>query len=92
MNILLVLVIDFCEKMTDQIVFRGELVGHGGWVTSIATSSADPNTILTSSRDKVRPFPRPSLISKIQFRSYRQMPSNLKSTDRHRVDLDPRGG
>jgi len=38
--------------MADQIVFRGELVGHGGWVTSIATSAADPNTILTSSRDK----------------------------------------
>lgn len=39
--------------MAEQIVFRGELVGHGGWVTSIATTAADPNTILTSSRDKV---------------------------------------
>lgn len=38
--------------MAEQIVFRGELVGHGGWVTSIATSATDPNTILTSSRDK----------------------------------------
>lgn len=89
MIFLLVFVIDFCEKMTDQIVFRGELVGHGGWVTSIATSSADPNTILTSSRDKVCLHPRHLSISKIQFRSYRQMPPIFKSSDRHRVDLDP---
>ncbi len=43
--------------MGDKLVLRGELKGHGGWVTSIATTAEDPNMILTSSRDKVPPFP-----------------------------------
>lgn len=30
---------------------RGKLIGHNGWVTSIATSLEDPNVILSSSRD-----------------------------------------
>lgn len=30
----------------------GSLVGHSGWVTAIATSSENPDTILTASRDK----------------------------------------
>lgn len=39
--------------MGDQLTLRGELIGHGGWVTAIATTSEDPNMILSSSRDKV---------------------------------------
>lgn len=35
-----------------QLAFRGKLVGHGGWVTSIATTETDPNTVLSASRDK----------------------------------------
>lgn len=31
---------------------RGELVGHGGWVTAIATSPEDPDLLLSASRDK----------------------------------------
>jgi guanine nucleotide-binding protein subunit beta-2-like 1 protein len=41
--------------MAETIVFRGELTGHNGWITSIASTQEDPNMILTSSRDKVLP-------------------------------------
>jgi len=36
----------------DTLILRGVLAGHGGWVTSIATSPELPDTILTGSRDK----------------------------------------
>ncbi|EGD78815.1 guanine nucleotide binding protein [Salpingoeca rosetta] len=36
----------------EQIVLRGTLEGHAGWVTQIATSSEAPNIILSASRDK----------------------------------------
>jgi len=38
--------------MGDQLTLRGTLVGHGGWVTAIATTSENPNMILSASRDK----------------------------------------
>lgn len=38
--------------MERQLKLRGELVGHGGWVTAIATASEDLSLILTASRDK----------------------------------------
>jgi len=38
--------------MGEHLTLRGELVGHGGWVTAIATTSEDPNMILSASRDK----------------------------------------
>eukprot|EP01083_Nonionella_stella_P293924 999450_1 len=38
--------------MAEQLVFRGELKGHSGWVTSIATSLEAPDMVLSSSRDK----------------------------------------
>ena len=38
--------------MGEQLTLRGELVGHGGWVTAIATTAEDQNTVLSSSRDK----------------------------------------
>jgi guanine nucleotide-binding protein subunit beta-2-like 1 protein len=38
--------------MGDQLIFKGVLAGHGGWVTSIATTAENPNMILSSSRDK----------------------------------------
>jgi len=38
--------------MGEHLTLRGELVGHGGWVTAIATSAEDPDLILSASRDK----------------------------------------
>ena len=38
--------------MADTLRFVGELAGHGGWVTAIATSSENPDMLLTASRDK----------------------------------------
>jgi guanine nucleotide-binding protein subunit beta-2-like 1 protein len=38
--------------MGEQLTLRGELRGHAGWVTSIATTEMDPKTILSASRDK----------------------------------------
>ncbi len=40
--------------MGEILKLRGELKGHGGWITAIATTQEDPNMILTASRDKVR--------------------------------------
>ena len=37
--------------MSAQISLRGCLQGHNGWVTSIAASPADANTLVSSSRD-----------------------------------------
>lgn len=39
--------------MGETLTLRGTLVGHGGWVTAIATTPEDPNMILSSSRDRV---------------------------------------
>lgn len=36
--------------MTEQLVLKGTLKGHNGWVTQIATNPSDPDTILSSSR------------------------------------------
>ena len=38
--------------MGEQLSLKGELKGHGGWVTAIATTSENPSIILSSSRDK----------------------------------------
>jgi len=38
--------------MAESLTFRGTLKGHSDWVTSIATTSEDPNLVLSSSRDK----------------------------------------
>ena len=38
--------------MTEQLTYRGQLEGHNGWVTAVATTAEDPNMILTASRDK----------------------------------------
>lgn len=38
--------------MSETLALRGELVGHNGWVTSIATSPEAPDMVLSSSRDK----------------------------------------
>jgi len=35
-----------------KLTARGELVGHSGWVTSIATTAENPNMLISSSRDK----------------------------------------
>jgi len=36
----------------DLLVLRGELKGHGGWVTAIATTMENPDMILSASRDR----------------------------------------
>jgi len=38
--------------MSADLIMRGVLKGHAGWVTSIATSPEDPDMILSASRDK----------------------------------------
>jgi len=37
---------------TEHLVHKGELKGHGGWVTAIATTGEQPDMIITASRDK----------------------------------------
>jgi len=37
---------------TDHLVLRGQLTGHGGWVTALATSMEAPDMLLSASRDK----------------------------------------
>jgi len=36
----------------DRLTLKGELKGHGGWVTAIATTAEVPDMLLTASRDK----------------------------------------
>ena len=36
--------------MSETLVHRGDLVGHGNWVTAIATSSETPDSIVSASR------------------------------------------
>jgi len=38
--------------MTEALTLKGVLKGHSGWVTSIATSSENPDMIISGSRDK----------------------------------------
>jgi len=38
--------------MTESLQYRGSLVGHRDWVTSIATTYEQSNVVVTSSRDK----------------------------------------
>jgi guanine nucleotide-binding protein subunit beta-2-like 1 protein len=38
--------------MAEQLILKGTLEGHNGWVTSLATSMENPNMLLSASRDK----------------------------------------
>jgi guanine nucleotide-binding protein subunit beta-2-like 1 protein len=38
--------------MAETMTLRGELIGHAGWVTQIATSPEQPDMIVSASRDK----------------------------------------
>ncbi len=38
--------------MSESLVYKGSLAGHKGWVTAIATTSENPDMLLTASRDK----------------------------------------
>ncbi|CAI4214993.1 unnamed protein product [Parascedosporium putredinis] len=38
--------------MAEQLILKGTLEGHNGWVTSLATSIENPNMLLSASRDK----------------------------------------
>ncbi|KAI2467994.1 WD40 repeat-like protein [Annulohypoxylon bovei var. microspora] len=38
--------------MAEQLILKGTLEGHNGWVTSLATSMENPNMLLSGSRDK----------------------------------------
>lgn len=37
-------------RMADQLVYRGRLVGHRGWITQITTIASNPDILLSSSR------------------------------------------
>jgi guanine nucleotide-binding protein subunit beta-2-like 1 protein len=36
--------------MGEPLAYKGSLAGHSGWITAIATSSENPDMILTASR------------------------------------------
>eukprot|EP00698_Gefionella_okellyi_P020430 TRINITY_DN6402_c0_g1_i1.p1 TRINITY_DN6402_c0_g1~~TRINITY_DN6402_c0_g1_i1.p1 ORF type:complete len:335 (+),score=55.52 TRINITY_DN6402_c0_g1_i1:58-1005(+) len=38
--------------MAETLTFRGELRGHNGWITSLATSPEAPDMVLSASRDR----------------------------------------
>lgn len=38
--------------MSDSLIYRGSLAAHKGWVTCIATSSENPDMLVSGSRDK----------------------------------------
>jgi len=38
--------------MTTQLSYKGQLVGHTGWVTCLATSSKSSDILISGSRDK----------------------------------------
>ncbi|KAH9260043.1 hypothetical protein BASA81_001815 [Batrachochytrium salamandrivorans] len=38
--------------MGERLEKRGELLGHSGWVTALATTQEDPDLLVTASRDK----------------------------------------
>jgi len=38
--------------MAEQVVLKGTLKGHSGWVTQIATTPRYPDMVISSSRDK----------------------------------------
>ncbi|ESW97398.1 hypothetical protein KL921_001060 [Ogataea angusta] len=40
------------DEVVEVLVLRGTLHGHNGWVTSLATSPANPDLLLSASRDK----------------------------------------
>jgi len=40
------------QQLPEHLTLRGELVGHGGWVTAIATTYVAPDLVISSSRDK----------------------------------------
>lgn len=42
------------NNMSESLRFLGSLEGHKGWVTAIATSSENPDMILTASRGTLR--------------------------------------
>lgn len=55
--------------MSESLRYLGSLEGHKGWVTAIATSSENPDMILTASRGELaRPITRFYLISPSQTR------------------------
>lgn len=37
---------------SEELILKGQLTGHNGWVTQIATNNRNPDMILSSSRDK----------------------------------------
>jgi guanine nucleotide-binding protein subunit beta-2-like 1 protein len=36
--------------MGEPLAFKGSLAGHSNWITAVATSSENPDMILTASR------------------------------------------
>lgn len=42
--------------MAETLAFKGTLAGHSNWITAIATSSENPDMILTASRGALGRF------------------------------------
>jgi guanine nucleotide-binding protein subunit beta-2-like 1 protein len=40
------------SHQSEPLTLKGELKGHGGWVTAIATTAEQPDSIISASRDK----------------------------------------
>ena len=66
--------------MSESLRFLGSMEGHKGWVTAIATSSENPDMILTASRGTLQdtriPISNPVLLGR---------------QNNHRLANDPRG-
>ena len=65
--------------MSESLRFLGSMEGHKGWVTAIATSSENPDMILTASRGTLQDMRIP--ISN---------PMRLGRQNNHRLAIDPR--
>jgi guanine nucleotide-binding protein subunit beta-2-like 1 protein len=39
--------------MGERLELKGELLGHSGWVTALATTQEDPDLLISASRDKI---------------------------------------
>jgi hypothetical protein len=55
--------------MSESLRYLGSLEGHKGWVTAIATSSENPDMILTASRGE---------LAKLTYNFYLISPSQTK--------------
>lgn len=71
--------------MSESLVLKGTLEGHGGWVTAIATSAENPDVILSSSRGMS------SLMTSLVYAvADLASPSSFRRQEHHRLAAHPR--